>query len=308
MEKRIFGRTGLQVSVLGFGTAPAAYLDTEQDQAAKMIGRLFDAGMNVIDTAMSYPGSEEFIGKHFSDRRKDFVLISKCGQTIPECDASAWSHETVSRSVDRSLRLLKTDVIDVMLLHTCDLETLKKGDALHALADARDAGKIRFVGYSGDNDAVAWAAAHPDVAVVEMSLNITDQINIDVALPVTKKHNVGVIAKRPVANAAWKDPSQQPGMYRSYSQEYTERFKKMGLRLSELGHNDSDLRAWAEIALRFTLSFPEVHTAVIGTTNARNAQANLAAAEQGPLSNDLVQKIRAAFRKADPRGQWRGLT
>jgi aryl-alcohol dehydrogenase-like predicted oxidoreductase len=308
MEKRIFGRTGLQVSVLGFGTAPAAHLDTEQEQTAKIIGRLLDAGMNVIDTAMSYPGSEEFLGKYFSGRRKDFVLISKCGQKIPESDTPDWSYETISRSIDRSLRLLKTDVIDVMLLHTCDFATLKKGDALRALADARDAGKIRFAGYSGDNDAVAWAAAQPDVAVVEMSVNITDQINIDVALPVAKKHNVGVIAKRPVANAAWKDPSQQPGMYRSYSQQYTERFKKMGLKLSELGHNDSDLRAWAEIALRFTLSFPEIHTAVIGTTDARNGQANLAAAEQGPLSNDLVQKIRAAFRKADPLGHWKGLT
>ncbi|HEY1629399.1 MAG TPA: aldo/keto reductase, partial [Tepidisphaeraceae bacterium] len=223
-------------------------------------------------------------------------------------DTPAWSYETVSRTVDRSLRLLKTDALDVMLLHTCDLATLKKGDALRALADARKAGKIRFAGYSGDNDAVAWAAAQGNVAVVEMSLNITDQMNIDVALPLTKQHNVGVIAKRPVANAAWKEPSQQPGMYRSYSHEYTERFKKMGLKLSDLDYKDSDEKAWAEIALRFTLSLSEVHTAVIGTTSARHAQANLAAAEQGPLPSKVVQKIRDAFRKADPNKQWRGLT
>ncbi|HMB95851.1 MAG TPA: aldo/keto reductase [Tepidisphaeraceae bacterium] len=308
MEKRTFGRTGLQVSVLGYGGAPAAFLDSEQQQTAKMIGRLLDAGMNVIDTAMAYPGSEEFLGKYLSGRRKDFVLISKCGQKIPESDTHEWSYETVSRSIDRSLRLLKTDFVDVMLLHSCDLNMLKKGDAFRALADAREKGKIRFAGYSGDNDAVAWAAAQSDVAVVEMSLNMVDQINIDVALPVTKKHNVGLLAKRPIANAAWKDISQQPGMYKSYASEYTERFKKMGLTLGDLGYNDSDSRAWAEIALRFTLSFPEVHCAIIGTTSARNAQANLAAAEQGPLPSELVKKIRDAFHKADAKKQWRGLT
>src|SRR5450432_557557 len=110
MEKRKFGKTGLEVSVLGYGAAPAAFLDAEQQQTAKMIEHLLDSGMNVIDTARAYPGSEEFLGKHLSHRRKDFVLISKCGQKIPESHSPDWSYETVSRTVDRSLKLLKTDV------------------------------------------------------------------------------------------------------------------------------------------------------------------------------------------------------
>src|SRR5205085_1691310 len=56
---------------------------------------------------------------------------------------------------------------------------------------------------------------------------------------------------------------------------------------------------WAELALRFTLSFPQVHTAIIGTTNPQNAQDNLAAAAKGPLPHDVVEKIRAAFKHAD---------
>ena len=91
----------------------------------------------MIDTAASYPGSERFIGEHLSHRRNEFVLISKCGSKIPESDASPWSEKLVSDTVDRALRLLKTDRIDVMLLHSCDLETLKNGEAIGALAKAR---------------------------------------------------------------------------------------------------------------------------------------------------------------------------
>jgi aryl-alcohol dehydrogenase-like predicted oxidoreductase len=307
MEKSNFGRTGLKVSPLGFGGAPAAYLATERQRAAALVNKLLDSGANVIDTAASYPGSEKFIGEHLASRRSEFVLISKCGSKIPESDASAWSDKLVTDTVDRALRLLKTDHIDVMLLHSCDLATLKKGEAFGALVKARDAGKILHAGYSGDNEAAEYAANMNDVAAIETSINLVDQINLN-WLPKAKERGIGVIAKRPIANAAWKEIHEQPGMYQSYAKEYTDRFRAMGLRLSDLGAGDSKANAWCEIALRFTLSQPGVHTAVIGTTNPKNAEANIAAANKGPLPSDIVGKIRAAFRQADPRGQWKGLT
>jgi aryl-alcohol dehydrogenase-like predicted oxidoreductase len=309
LQKVPFGKTGLQVSQLGFGAAPAAYLSTDEQQEVDTINRLLDAGMNVLDTAASYPGSELFLGKHFAARRKDYVLVSKCGSKIPESDAPAWSAALIEASVDRSLRQLKTDVIDVMLLHSCDLKTLQKGVALAALVDARKAGKIRFAGYSGDNEAVAWAAEHPEVAVIEMSVNFVDQVNLDQALPHARTSNVGVIAKRPIANAAWKDISQQPGMYKSYAAEYTKRFAQLKLTPADLGFgNVPPDQAWPEIALRFTLSFPGVHTAIIGTTNPKHAEANLRYVQNGPLRPEVVEKIRSAYREADPNGEWKGQT
>jgi aryl-alcohol dehydrogenase-like predicted oxidoreductase len=272
-----------------------------------MLNKLLDAGMNVIDTAASYPGSERFIGENLANRRKDFVLISKCGSKIPESDASPWSAKLVADTVERALKLLKTDIIDVMLLHSCDLATLKKGEALDALVKARNAGKIRHAGYSGDNEAADYATTLPDVAVIETSINIVDQVNLN-WLAKAQEKQIGIIAKRPIANAAWKDINQQPGMYQSYAKEYTDRFRVTGLRLRDLGYNDSDTSAWAEIALRFTLSHPGVHTAIIGTTNPKHAEANLAATEKGPLPADIVGKIRATFRQADPRGTWAGQT
>ena len=305
MQTRTLGRTGLNVSVLGFGAAPVAYLDTERQSAAQVINDLLGAGVNVIDTAASYPGSEEFLGERFSSRRDDYVLVSKCGNTEDD-GLPAWSERAILHSVDRSLRRLRTQRIDVMLLHTCGLDVLQKGEALGALAKARDAGKIRFAGYSGDNEAAAWAAAHPEVAVIETSLNVVDQANIDKVLPAAREHNVGVIAKRPVANAAWKDLHQQPGMYQSYAREYTERLRGMKITPRELGFSAPPQDAWPEVALRFTLSFPQVHTAIIGTTSSQNARRNVEIAQKGPLPPDVVQKLRAAFRAADPGGAWVG--
>jgi aryl-alcohol dehydrogenase-like predicted oxidoreductase len=195
-----------------------------------------------------------------------------------------------------------------MLLHSCDLATLRKGEALGALVRARDAGKVRFAGYSGDNEAAAHAATLPEVAVVQTSISLADQANIDRVLPAARKNNVGVMAKRPIANAAWKDLGEQPGMYKSYAATYTDRLAKMRLDPAALGFNGPREQVWPELALRFTLSQPGVHTAIIGTTNPENAKANLDAAEKGPLPEDVVRKIREAFRAADPTGAWAGQT
>jgi aryl-alcohol dehydrogenase-like predicted oxidoreductase len=302
MKMRRFGRTGLEVSVLGFGAAPAAFLHTERTRAAGVVNELLDAGVNLIDTAASYPGSEEFLGEFFSHRRKDFVLVSKC----PEWGEQNWTDEKITASIDRSLQRLRTDRIDVMLLHSCDLKKLEQGEAIGALAKAREAGKIRFAGYSGDNEAAGFAAAHPELAVLETSVNIVDQINLDMVLPVAKQHDVGVIIKRPLANAAWNDLATREGIYKSYAKTYTERLAKLGLAPVDLGFPGPADRAWAEIALRFVLSFSEAHTAIAGTTNPDHARINLEDAHKGPLACDAVEKIRAAFRRADPDRNWSG--
>jgi aryl-alcohol dehydrogenase-like predicted oxidoreductase len=308
MKKVPFGKTGFQVSQLGFGAAPIGYLNTEREKVRKILNLLLDRGVNVIDTAASYEGSEEMIAEAIGHRRKDFVLISKCGGSLPDIDAPAWSAELIRKTVDRSLRRLRTDRLDVMLLHSCDLPTLQKGEAISALVEAQKAGKVRFAGYSGDNEAAAWAAGCPEISVIETSINIADQVNIDTVLPITRKNNIGVLAKRPIANAAWKPLSSQPGLYQGYAKTYTDRFERMGLKPEDIGGKGEE--AWPEIALRFTLSIEGVHSAIIGTTRAENAERNIQYAQKGPLPPDVVKKIRFAFEKAQAAagGGWTGQT
>ncbi len=306
MQTSIFGSTGFSVSPLGFGAAPVGYLKTDQERITRILNLLLDAGVNLIDTAASYPGSEQAIAKAVGHRRKEFVLVSKCGGKLPDTPGAAWSAELVTATVDRALRNLQTDHLDVMLLHSCDEKVLRQGDALGALLAARDAGKIKFAGYSGDNAAAAYAAAHPQIAVIETSINIVDQANIDLVLPIAQAHRKGVLAKRPIANAAWKDIEDQRGLYKSYAKTYHDRLRQMSLDPGKLGFTGPN--AWPELAMRFTLSQPGVHSAIIGTTNPDNAYKNIAIAEQGPLSPDVVAKVREAFRNADPDGSWTGQT
>ena len=310
MRKVTFGRTGLEVSPLGFGGAPVGYLSTDQDRITTLLNTLLDSGVNVIDTAACYPRSETAVGKAVGHRRDEYVLVTKCGHSVEGAEGRDWSARLIEQTVDRALRRLRTDRIDVMLLHSCDLATLKKGEALGALVRARDAGKIRFVGYSGDNEEAAHAAGLADVAVIETSVSICDQANVALVLPPARQHEVGVIAKRPIANAAWKNPSEQPGVYASYASTYSKRLKKMGITPSDLGFPGEVEQAWPEIALRFTLSQPGVHTAIIGTTDPEHATANIAHLEKGPLPGDVVEKLQAAFSRRASKAivSWSGQT
>src|SRR6202035_2749558 len=101
MNKTPFGKTGLQVSRLGVGAAPIGYLKTDQDRAAAVLNLLLDSGVNLIDTAASYQGSEETIGKAVGHRRAEFVLVSKCGQKVPDTDGPDWSAKLITQTVDR---------------------------------------------------------------------------------------------------------------------------------------------------------------------------------------------------------------
>jgi len=307
MEQRTFGKTGLEVSVVGFGGAPIGVLETEQSTVEAILDILLESGVNLIDTAAGYRGSEEAIGNAVGRRRDEYVLVSKCGQAFEDLPGEAWSAELITATVDRSLQRLQTDHLDVMLLHTCDQEVLERGEAVEALAQAREAGKIRFAGFSGDNQAAAYAATLDEIAVIQTSINVCDQANIDRVLPVARDHEIGVIAKRPLANAAWKDLNDQPGFYAGYAETYTERLAWMDVTPQDLGFEENE---WAEIALRFTLSADGVHTAIVGTTNPDHVSANLAAAARGPLSEDEVGRIRIAFFEAQSeKGEdWLGQT
>jgi aryl-alcohol dehydrogenase-like predicted oxidoreductase len=298
MEKRAFGKTGLDVSVVGFGGAPIGFLEAEQGQVSTLLNALLDRGVNLIDTAAMYVGSEEAIGKAVGHRRQELVLVSKCPNPMAD-GADCWSAATITASVDRSLKRLRTDHLDVMLLHSCGLDVLQKGEALGALLQAQQAGKIRFAGYSGDNETAVYAAGLAGVAVIETSANLCDQANLRLVLPEARKRGIGVIAKRPIANSAWKPLNKQPGMYADYAKTYTERFQAMGLTLADLGLSGDPALVWPQLALRFTLSQPGVQAAIVGTCHLAHAEANLAAAALGPLPEKTMAAIRSAFAKAE---------
>src|SRR2546423_14458215 len=126
MEKRQLGKTDMQVCVLGFGGAEIGFQGATEATVARLLKTALDAGLNVIDTGECYEGSEELIGKTVADRRADYYLVTKCGH--PRGGGSEdWLPASLLESIERSLRRLRTDRLDLIQLHSCSETILRKG-------------------------------------------------------------------------------------------------------------------------------------------------------------------------------------
>ena len=139
MEYRILGKTGLNISRLGFGGIPIQKIDAEGTK--KLMGKLMDEGVNFIDTARGYTVSEEYLGYALEGIRDRFVLATK---------SMARTKEAMARDIGISLNNLRTDYIDLYQVHNPgakDLEQVMAPDgALEALLEAKASGKIRHIG------------------------------------------------------------------------------------------------------------------------------------------------------------------
>src|ERR1051326_8367395 len=150
MEKRRLGKTDMDVTVLGFGGSEIGYQETAQETVSDLLNSALDAGLNVIDTAECYRGSEEAIGRAVGGRRQEFYLFTKCGHPHGVESGANWSKNSILESIERSLKRLQTDRLDVVFLHSCSEAELKGGQVVDALKTAQQKGHIRYLGYSGD--------------------------------------------------------------------------------------------------------------------------------------------------------------
>jgi aryl-alcohol dehydrogenase-like predicted oxidoreductase len=288
MEKRALGKTDMQVSVLGFGGAEIGFEGVAADTVARLLQGALDAGLNVIDTAECYPGSEELIGQAVAGRRKEFYLFTKCGH--PEgMQSEDWRPESLLRSIERSLKRLRTDRLDLIQLHSCSLKELQKGAVITALEQARQRGLTRYIGYSGDGAAARHAVECGRFDTWQTSVSIADQEALDLTLPLARERQMGVIAKRPIANAAWRWPERPPN---AYHHAYWERLRKL-----DYDFLRGDAKQAAATALRFTLSVPGVDTAIVGTTKPGRWRENAELLAAGPLPADEFEKIRQRWRQ-----------
>src|SRR5262249_38271330 len=156
MERRRLGRTGLRVSVLGLGGSEIGYEGASQAAVDRLLGSALDAGLNVIDTAECYDRSEELVGAALGARRAECLIFTKCGHAAGWGRAD-WRMAPLLASIERSVKRLRTDRVDLVQLHSCDLSVLKRGEAIRALQAARERGLARFIGYSGDGAAARYA-------------------------------------------------------------------------------------------------------------------------------------------------------
>ena len=312
MEKRVMGKTGMEVSALGFGGAEIGFENAAANTVARLLGAALDAGLNVIDTAECYrsttkddatgetretASSESLIGEAVNHRRGDFFLFTKVGHAAG-LDGDDWNPAMMARSIDRSLQRLQTDCVDLIQLHSCGEDKLRQGDVIDVLRRAKQSGKTRFIGYSGDSKDALYAVGCGAFDILQTSVNIADQECVDLTIPKAKAAGMGVIAKRPIANVAWSTGDTPPS--NTYRQSYWERLRK--LQYPFLTSDEAVANA-----LRFTLSIPGVCTAIVGTTKPDRWKSNAALLNNGMLAPAEFDAIRARWREiAQP--DWIGQT
>ena len=294
MEMRTLGRTGLEVSHLGVGCAEIGFeLSLEEvEQSGKVLNAALDAGVNFIDTAACYDNSEKLIGRTVAHRRDEYVLATKCGHTIQGEKGPEWTADLVTRSIDRSLKNMKTDYLDLVQIHSCGVDVLERGEVTEALLAAQKAGKTRFVGYSGDNENAKWAIDSGIFDTLQTSYSVSDQRARTRLFEAAKAQNMGIIAKRPIANGAWGATSSPD----EYADEYFRRYQIMVEQGAIPGAPDDRFL----LALGFIFGQPEVDTIIVGTHNPSHMRSNLEKVNSGlPISDEAVEEIRRRFDELD---------
>jgi aryl-alcohol dehydrogenase-like predicted oxidoreductase len=284
------------VSILGFGAEAIGRKGRSPDEAQAKLNAILDGGVTLIDTASAYGSSEAFIGQAISHRhrRGEFTLITKCGWSADW--APAWKPEELEATIDQSLRNLQMDHLDVLLLHSCPLEDLRRGQGIAVLQRAKAQGKARFIGYSGDNEALRYAVDCGHFDVVETSFNMLDQANSD-AIQQAKAKGLGVVIKRPLANAV---PGATVKPRSDYAAQYWPRWEQIGLT-----DNDVDHLPWLEVAARFTAFWPGVTAALAGSSHPEHMAQLSEWIGKGPLPSAIATRIRDAFHRVG--SSWAGL-
>ena len=259
MEYSVLGSTGLSVSRLGFGAFKIGrnqkikyeqgYELPDETTVAKLLNAILDLGINYIDTAPAYGVSEQRIGQAIAHRRNEFVLSTKVGERFENGTSYyEFDRQAVETSLRNSLANLRTDVLDIVLIHAPgdDVRVLTETPVVEVLQEHKAAGRIRAIGFSGKTiEAAQLALSWADVLMVEYHLEDTSHRPI---IQQAAERGIGVVVKKGLAAG----------------------------RLSP------------EEAIPFVLNTPGVNSLVIGGLSLKHIEANLrlvpASASPSPLN------------------------
>lgn len=300
MARRTLGRTGLEVTTLGFGAMELRGKPTgpeiSDEVAGKLLNTVLDEGINFIDTSIDYGRSEELIGKFIAHRRSEYVLASKCGCVPGAGMGSEHVHtaENIRKGVEHSLRTLQTDHLDLVQFHRSLSQ--KEFDADGALSEAlalRDEGKVRLVGVS---------AVLPTLDE-QIDMGVFDAFQIPYSA-LQREHEevigrasdagMGIIIRGGVARGA---PDDWEGRRYYMVSNDTMRGYWDAAKVDEL----LDGMSRTAFMLRFTLSHPDLDTTIVGTRSIGHLRENLVAAAEGPLPYDVLSEAKSRLAAAGAR-------
>ena len=296
---RTLGRTGADVTILSYGAMelrgqPRGPEIADED-AGRLLNRVLDGGINLIDTSPDYGRSEELIGTYLSGRRDEFFLASKCGCPLnPPADATPpYAHDytpaNVRADVEQSLRRLRTDRLDLVQVHMSPSRaTLAENHTVETLQELQAEGKIRFIGMSG---ILPNLPDHLAMGVFDVFQIPYSAVQRDHEELITEAADAGAgtfIRGGAARGAASEDKNWQVGPLSQQAGLGQRNWETSGIAslVREAGLTSM------EFVLRFTLSHPGLSTTIVGTANPAHLAGNIAVAEQGPLPADLYDQAK----------------
>jgi aryl-alcohol dehydrogenase-like predicted oxidoreductase len=291
IPRRTLGRTGLEVSTLGYGAmelrgAPTGP-DLSDDDAAALLDELLDAGVNFIDTSIDYGRSEDVIGDLIASRRGEYVLASKCGCVpgAPQGSDHVHTAENIRNGVEASLRRMKTDHLDLVQFHrSLHADEFDADGALSELLALQSEGKVRFLGVSAVLPTLDEQIEMGVFDAFQIPYSALQRDHEDVITRASDA-GMGIIIRGGVARGA---PDDWEGRRYYMVSNETMRDYWDAANLDELLDGMSRI----DFMLRFTLSHPDLDTTIVGTASLDHLHANLAAAAKGPLPDDVVAETK----------------
>jgi aryl-alcohol dehydrogenase-like predicted oxidoreductase len=290
MQYRRLGRTDLEVSELGFGAWHIGWTPPEEgDEVGRLLNRALDAGVNFIDSSAAYRWSEELIAKYIGHRQDEFYFATKCGSGRVQQPDGEWvqtldySAKAIEPQIDRSLQRLKTDCIDIMQLHSPKYDDVAFGDGLEGLKKAQKAGKIRFISLSADGETALKAIEIGEYDTLQLTYNVFQREPAKV-IAAAREKDMGTIIKGPIANAIYEQSHPDESNAKTW-------YNARKILAPEVIGDMSRVEA----SLRWLLCDPDVHTAIVGTTNIDHFEDNLAATERGRLPDETLSEINSRF-------------
>ena len=323
MEYRTLGRTGWEISAIGFGAwaiGGAAWGGADDDESIRALHTAIDHGVNFIDTADVYGDgrSERLVGQVRKERSEELIIATKAGRRLDPHTAEGYNRENLTAFVERSLRNLDVEAIDLLQLHCPPSVVYDRPEVFGILDDLVEAGKLRYYGVSVEQVSEAMTAiGYPGVQSVQIIFNMFRLKPADEFLAAAAEADVGILARVPLASGLLTGkfrPSTEfdPDDHRSFNREgeafdVGETFSGVdydtGLEavdaLREIVPGD---RTMAQMALRWILSFSEVTSTIPGARNPKQARENAQAAQLPPLSaaarTRIVEVYDEYFREA----------
>jgi aryl-alcohol dehydrogenase-like predicted oxidoreductase len=316
MEYRALGRTGWNISVIGFGAwgiGGDAWGTTNDQTSLDALRRAIDLGVNFIDTADVYGNgrSEHLIAQVRKERSEQIIVATKAGRRLNPHIAEGYNRQNLTSFVERSLQNLETDALDLLQLHCPPSEVYDMPEVFGILDDLVQQGKIRFYGVSVERvDEALKAITYPNVQSVQIIFNMFRFKPADQFFAAAREHKVGILARVPLASGLLTGkfrPETQfaANDHRDYNRhgeafDQGETFSGVdyatGLQAVEaLRPLVPQGATMAQFALRWILMFPEVTTAIPGAKNPQQAENNVYAATLPPLSKETMRRVQEVY-------------